>query len=115
MRPSDVTVLVHLQLLPEFVDQGKRELLEFSRIVKKDEPDCSAIEIAQDMDDPTRITMIEKWSSREAYLGPHLQTKHMRAFVDRAGGYFEGPPQISFCRPSIIGQQQSRLASPYGR
>jgi quinol monooxygenase YgiN len=115
MRRTDVTVLVHLRLLPEFVEQGAQDLLDFVRIVKRYEPDCYAIEIAQDLDDPTRISMIEKWSSRGAYEGQHQKTQHMKSFVERSSRYFDGPPVISFCQGTTIGQASVRGAAPYGR
>ena len=115
MRRSEVTVLVHLRLLPEFVEQGKSDLLDFARSVEKHEPACSAVEIAQDLDDPTRITMIEKWSDRATYEGPHLQTPHMQALVERASRYFDGPADISFCNGSVIFQGNFRRTPPYGR
>ena len=118
MQLSDVTVLVHLRLLPDFVEQGKRDLLDFARVVKRSEPDCLGIEIVHDIDDPTRITMIEKWSNREAYVGPHLQTKHMKSFIDRSARYFDGSAEISFCNGTIIGRSRDKTESPpppYGR
>lgn len=104
MRAEDVTVLIRMQLLPEFIQQGKADLLELAREVRKVEPDCLAIELAQDLDDPTRITMIEKWSSREAYEGPHMQSPHMKAFIEKSAEFFVGPPDISYCNGTCINE-----------
>ncbi|MDZ7768097.1 MAG: putative quinol monooxygenase [Woeseiaceae bacterium] len=104
MRSEDVTVLIRMQLHTEFIQQGKDDLLALARKVKKVEPDCLAIELAQDLDDLTKITMIEKWSSREAYEGPHMQSSHMQAFIEKSAKFFVGPPDISYCDgTSIIG------------
>lgn len=102
MPAEDVTVLIYMQLLPEFIEQGKGDLLELAREVRRVEPDCSAIELAQDLDDPTKITMIEKWSSREAYEGPHMQSPHMKAFIEKSARFFVGPPDISYCIGTCI-------------
>lgn len=102
MPTEDVTVLIRMQLLPESVQQGKRDLLALAREVRNVEPECSAIELAQDLDDPTKITMIEKWSSREAYEGPHMQSPHMQAFIENSARFFVGPPDISFCNGTRI-------------
>ena len=102
MRAEVVTVLIRMQLLPESVEQGKRDLLELAREVRKVEPDCLSIELAQDLVDPTKITMIEKWSSREAYEGPHMQSPHMKAFIEKSARFFVGPPEISFCDGTCI-------------
>ena len=115
MPRADITVVVNLRLLPDYVEEGKRDLLDFARLVRRYEPECSAIEITQDLDDPTLITMIEKWSDREVYVGPHQRTDHMRAFIDRAGGYFDGPPTIAFSRGLAAGQNRPKPSPPYGR
>ena len=102
MQASIVTILIQTQLLPDSIEQGREALLDLAREVKKVEPDCLAIELAQDMDDPAKITMIEKWSSRDAYEGPHMQSSHMKSFIEQSSKYFAGPPEISFCHGTQI-------------
>lgn len=122
MRRPDVTVVVHLRLLPDFIEKGKKNLLKFAETVRRQEPECALIEVAQDIDDPTRITMIERWSNREAYEGPHLQTEHMKAFVDESSQYFDGPASISFYEATVVGRPEPvpndskpESVAPYGR
>lgn len=103
MQSEQVTVLIRMQLLPDFIQQGKSDLLALAREVRKVEAECSAIEMAQDVDDPTKITMIEKWASREAYEGSHMESPHMQSFIENSARYFAGPPDISFARGTIIG------------
>lgn len=102
MQAGNVTVLIRTKLLPDSIEQGKRDLLDLAQEVRKVEPDCLAIELAQDMDDPTNITMIEKWSSRDAYEGEHMQSSHMKSFIEQSSKYFAGPPGISFCHGTQI-------------
>ena len=102
MQARVVTVLIRTQLHPDTVEQGKQDLLDLARQVRKVEPDCLAIELAQDMDDPTSITMVEKWSSRDVYEGPHMQSSHMKSFIEQSSKYFAGPPDISFCHGTQI-------------
>lgn len=102
MQSEVVTVLIQLRLLTDCIEQGKADLLDLAREVSKFEPDCLAIELAQDMDDSTKVTMIEKWSSREAYEGPHMSSKRMLEFIDKSARFFVGPPEISFCRGTTI-------------
>jgi quinol monooxygenase YgiN len=102
-------------LLPDSIEQGKRDLLEFARSVRRFEPDCTSLEIVQDVDDPTRITMIEKWSDRATYEGPHLHTDHMKSFIERSSKYFVGPANISFCQGTAIGRFEYENMAPYGR
>lgn len=102
MQAGTVTVLIRAKLLPDSIEQGKRDLLDLAQQVRKVEPDCLAIELAHDMDDPTNITMIEKWSSRDAYEGTHMQSSHMKSFIAQSSKYFAGPPGISFCHCTQI-------------
>lgn len=102
MQANVVTVLIRTRLLPDSVEQGKQALLDLAQTVRKLEPDCLAIEMAQDLDDPTNITMIEQWSSRAAYEGPHMQSSHMQSFIEKSSRHFAGPPDISFCNGTRI-------------
>lgn len=108
MQLDRVTVLIRMQLLPQFIEQGKHDLMELAREVRNVEPDCSAIELAQDIDDPTKITMIEKWSSREAYEGAHMQSPHMKAFIENSARFFVGPPSITFHEGTEIGNDEHK-------
>jgi quinol monooxygenase YgiN len=67
--------------------------------VVQNEPDCSGIEILRDIDDGTRFVLYERWSSRDAYTGPHMRTPHILAFITKAGDFMAGPPTISFLDP----------------
>ena len=102
MQASIVTVLIRTQLLQDSIEQGRQDLLDLAREVRKVEPNCLAIELAQDVDDPRNITMIEKWSSRDAYEGQHMQSAHMKSFIEQSSKYFAGPPDISFCHGTQI-------------
>lgn len=114
MQRADITVLVQLRLFPEYIERGMRDLMKFARTVRLQEPACLALDIAQDLEDPTRVTMIEKWSDREAYEGPHLQTPHMKAFIAESGKYFDGAADVHFLRMVTASQDHGR-AAPYGR
>ena len=45
MRSDGITVLIRMQLLPQSIEQGKQDLLELAREVRRNEPDCLAIEL----------------------------------------------------------------------
>lgn len=115
MQKNEVTVLATLRLFPEYVDQGMRDLLAFARSVRKHEPACTDIEIVQDIDDPTQVTMIERWSDRSTYEGAHLETEHMKSFIEQSSRYFDGAASISFCRPIVAGRGADTGKAPYGR
>lgn len=96
MTPSTVTVVIDYRALPDKVEEAFAELEALIRTVVAVEPDCHGIQLLQDTTDPSKALLYEEWTSREAYLGPHLQTPHILAFKARASGLFAGPPEISF-------------------
>jgi quinol monooxygenase YgiN len=92
------TVAITYQAQPDQIDNAVRAITELIAIVVKTEPDCFGIQLYQDEADPARIFLFEEWTSREAYLGPHLQTPHLLAFKASSGPLFVGPPERSFWR-----------------
>lgn len=96
MSPSTITVVIEYRALPDKAGQAFSELESLIRTVVAREPDCHGIQLLQESDDPTRALLYEVWTSREAYLGPHLQTPHLLAFKAKASSLFAGPPKIQF-------------------
>ena len=93
-----VTVVITCQIQP-----GKAEIAreEFSAIIKtvvNNETACHGIDLHLDLDDPNRLLLIEYWDSKEAYTGPHMQTPHMQAFLQRAQEFVAGTPDFGFWR-----------------
>ena len=95
--PGDrVIVLIEYRALPGREAGALRELAALVATVVEKEPDCSGIEVLRDMDDGTRIVLYERWSSREAYTGPHMRTPHILEFIGKAADFMAGPPTITF-------------------
>ncbi|HEV7671079.1 MAG TPA: putative quinol monooxygenase [Thermoanaerobaculia bacterium] len=92
------TVAITYQAQPDQVENAVRKLTDLIAIVVATEPDCFGIQLYQDAADPARIFLFEEWTSREAYLGPHLQTPHLLAFKASSGPLFVGPPERTFWR-----------------
>lgn len=90
------TVLITYRAQPGHIKVAKRELARLVATVLAKEPDCGGISMLQDVDDPTRFTLVERWPSREIFLGPHMQQPHIQAFIQTAGAFLAGPPDISF-------------------
>ena len=98
--PGDgVVVLIEYRALPGRENVAQRELSALVATVVEKEPDCGGIEVLRDKDDPTRLVLYERWSSREAYTGPHMRTPHILEFISKAGEFVAGPPSISFLDP----------------
>jgi quinol monooxygenase YgiN len=96
MQPSRVAVLIEYRSQPDHVARAVSELEALVAKVVASEPDCFGIRLLQDPADPARVLLVEEWSSREAYLGPHFQTPHLKAFIETAPALFSGPPDIRF-------------------
>lgn len=93
---SDVFVIIHYRSLPGQEDSAKQGIDDLIGTVLAREPDCGGITFLQDADDPTRFTLIERWPSRDHFLGPHMQQPHIQAFIQTAGALLGGPPEITF-------------------
>lgn len=98
MSPAPVTVLIEYRALPGEAERAIARLEQLIGSVVREEPDCFGIRLLQDAEDPERLLLDEQWSSREAYLGPHLQTAHLLEFIATARSLFAGPPVIQFWR-----------------
>lgn len=96
MSGEPVTVLIRYQAQPGKEDAALAVLGELVATVVREEPDCLGIRILTSVSEPARILLDERWTSREAYLGPHLDTPHLRAFVERAMTLFTEAPEITF-------------------
>jgi quinol monooxygenase YgiN len=99
MRENGVIVLIEYHAVPGKETVAQRELAELVGTVVENEPDCAGIEILRDTDDATRFVLYERWSSREAYTGPHMRTPHLLAFIARAPAFMASPPTITFLNP----------------
>lgn len=96
MSEPATTVLIEYRAQPDRVADAVSEIERLIATVVANEPDCFGIRFLQDAEDPRRLLLIERWSSRDAYLGPHFETPHLRDFIARATTFFTGPPEIHF-------------------
>jgi len=97
--PNDVVVVViACQAQPGKADMVRKEFAALIRAVLSNEPACLGIWFHQNLEDETRFLMYERWTDRTAYVGPHMQTPHMQAFVQKAPGMFAATPTVAFWR-----------------
>lgn len=101
---GSVVVLVSYRTIADQTDRAMREIGDLVAAVLSAEPDCAGITFLQDSSDPTRLTLIEHWPSQATFLGPHMQQPHIQAFMQSAGAFLAGPPDISFLRPVSDGR-----------
>ena len=98
MPREPVTVVVRYQAQPGRQDLARQELSRLVSVVVTEESECLGITLCQDATDPTRFMLYERWADRAVYLGPHMQTPHLRAFIERAPAFLSGPPDITIWR-----------------
>jgi quinol monooxygenase YgiN len=99
MTDAAVTIVIRYRALPAHADRARDELDALLAEVVRQEPDCLGIQLLHDDEAPHRLLLIERWTSREAYFGPHLETPHIRAFIERAPAFLAGPPEITAWTP----------------
>ncbi len=96
---NDIIVMVSYRAQADQVQTALSAIAALVSTVLTNEPACKGIEILQEDTDQTRITLVERWTSRDEFLGPHMQQPHIQAFIRAAGSFLSGPPEISFWRP----------------
>lgn len=96
---SDSIVIVRYRALAEQVETAKREIAALVASVLAAEPECGGITMLQEAGDATLFTLIETWPSQQVFLGPHMSQPHIQAFIQSAGAFLAGPPDISFWNP----------------
>jgi len=98
MPGPPVTVVITYRAQPGRAAAARDVLAPLVREVLAKEPDCLGITTLQDAADETRFLLYERWTSQDAYTGPHMQTPHIQAFIQGAAAMFAGPPDITFWR-----------------
>ncbi len=93
---SETVVLIGYTALPGQAETARREIAALVEAVLAAEPECGGITMLQGADDPARFTLIERWPGREVFLGPHMRQPHIQAFIQQAGAFLAGPPDIAF-------------------
>ena len=92
----EVTVLIAYRALPGKEEAAKAGIAGLVATVLRAEPECRGITILHDAADPGHILLVERWPTRESYLGPHMQTPHIQAWIREAPAVIAGPPEITF-------------------
>jgi len=92
----------NIVVVVRYIAQPSKELTALASVrdlvatVLAKEPACAGIEMLQDIDHPESITLVERWPDRATFLGPHMQQPHIQEFIQSAGSFLAGPPDISF-------------------
>lgn len=96
MGAEPIVVLIAFKIQPGRESLASQVMTSLIATVRREEPACTGITMIRDAADPTRILLYELWPDRDSYMGPHMETPHIKAFKAQAGELFTGPPEISF-------------------
>ena len=92
------TVVITCQIQPGKAESARQEFSAIIKTVVANEAACHGIDLHLDPEDPNRILLIEYWDSKEAFVGPHMQTPHMQAFLQRGQTFLADTPNFGFWR-----------------
>lgn len=90
-----IVVLVKYQAQPGKHDLAVREIASLVKTVTATEQGCLGISMLRSDRGDDQILLHERWIDKDTYFGPHMQTPHIQAFIQRAGEFLAGPPDIS--------------------
>jgi quinol monooxygenase YgiN len=96
MGPDPIVVLIAFRIQPGKESLAMQVMTSLIATVRREEPACSGITMIRDAADPARILLYELWPDRDSYMGPHMDTPHIKAFKAQAGELFAGLPEITF-------------------
>jgi quinol monooxygenase YgiN len=89
------------------INAGKEEeaLEAFKALVQPthDEDGCILYALHRGVDDPARLTYLERWESREQ-LDAHLASDHVSALLERAGELWGENGEITVYEPVVAGE-----------
>lgn len=98
---SPVTVVITCAIRPEKLDVARRELAAVIGQVMLREPACRGIRVHESPEHPQRWLIVERWDSKEEFIGPHMQQPHMRAFLETAATFLDGEADFAFWRETL--------------
>lgn len=93
-----IVVLVRYEAQPGKRELAAREIASLVDTVTTTEAGCLGISLLKSDGDDHQFLLHERWTDKDTYFGPHMQTKHIQAFIQRAGEFLAGPPDISVWR-----------------
>ncbi len=100
-RSPQVVVVTTLDVL-----DGRRDdalaLVETLATATHDEAGCLALAAHADLDAPSRLVLVARWTSSVA-LENHALQPHARAFADAIGPLVAGPPEVRRLTPLGLG------------
>jgi quinol monooxygenase YgiN len=96
MSADPIVVLIEFRIQPGKESLAMQVMTSLIATVRREEPACAGITMIRDAANPSRVLLYELWPDRDSYMGPHMETPHIKAFKAQGGDLFAGPPEITF-------------------
>ncbi|WP_158581505.1 putative quinol monooxygenase [Actinomadura spongiicola] len=92
---SELILVVSLVAKPETQKEAEEFLIDLLAPTHAEEG-CLLYSLHREVEDPTKIWFVERWSSREL-LDIHLRSPHIQKALADVGKYFVEGPDIRVC------------------
>ena len=92
---ENIIVLLKFKAQPDKGDQAVSELTDLFEKVKE-EPNFISITLHVDPKDNTNILLYEEWGDESYYNNEHMNTSHLKEFMENSVNFLTGPPEITF-------------------
>lgn len=79
MAPDGIVRLSKIEVYPEFLEEYMRAAVKVGAISLRTEPGVITMYAVADKDDPCRITILETYSSQDAYRR-HIASEHFQEY-----------------------------------
>ena len=86
------TLLVTIEIKPEFRDRFVEEMVLNAKGAVEDEPGCFQFDVVQDANDPNKLYLYEVYRDRAAFEA-HLQAPHFLRWRDAVKDWRAAPQQ----------------------
>lgn len=93
MSESKLSVVAYVEAKPGMEEQVKSNLQALVEPTRREEG-CFNYDLHQSADNPALFVFYENWTSKAA-LDAHLETPHVRAFIDQADTLLAKPIEIT--------------------
>ncbi len=88
------TLIVRIQIKPEYRDQFLASMLDDARGSVRDEPGCLRFDVVQDEADPNRIWLYEVYRDQAAFE-EHLKAPHYVKWRDTVKDWYAQPNETA--------------------
>ena len=92
---ENAIVVLKFKAQPGKVEEA---ISEFEGLFEKvrQEPNFGSIKLHIDPNDKTNILLYEEWEDVDYYQNEHMNTDHLKEFMENSSKFLAGPPEVTF-------------------